>query len=155
MKMSQGDSVKKCGLHCNCGKPAEWVLHIAFSGSIPYCDEHAREDEDFGREDPPEFKWEEIPKDKQETEHPVKVPGYAGSLRLLSEGIHRMRYSQVEAFYLETATELRRQAENHRQDGGGMVAEFLEQAAVAAQEQQARFAKIHLLCTTPVGKKWG
>lgn len=40
-----------------CNKPAEWVRRTQFSGNHPYCDEHARQESDFGKEDNSYFYW--------------------------------------------------------------------------------------------------
>ena len=40
-----------------CNKPAEWVRRTQFSGKHPYCDEHARQESDFGNEDSSYFYW--------------------------------------------------------------------------------------------------
>ena len=34
-----------------CGKPAQWVRSTQFAGDHPYCEEHAREEDDFGEDD--------------------------------------------------------------------------------------------------------
>lgn len=43
----------------DCDKPAHWVRHTQFAGSHPFCDAHAREQKDFGKDDSYEF-WEEL-----------------------------------------------------------------------------------------------
>lgn len=34
-----------------CDKDAEWVRSTQFAGDHPYCDEHARKENDFGEND--------------------------------------------------------------------------------------------------------
>jgi hypothetical protein len=42
-----------------CGEPAVWVRMTQFSGDHPFCELHAHAEEDFGKEDPSYFTWEE------------------------------------------------------------------------------------------------
>ncbi len=42
-----------------CNKPANWIRHTQFSGSHPFCEEHAKKEKDFGEDDSYKF-WEEI-----------------------------------------------------------------------------------------------
>ena len=34
-----------------CGEPAEWTRHTQFAGDHPYCEEHAKKEDDFGEDD--------------------------------------------------------------------------------------------------------
>jgi hypothetical protein len=34
-----------------CGAPAEWTRHTQFAGNHPYCEEHAKKEDDFGEDD--------------------------------------------------------------------------------------------------------
>ena len=34
-----------------CGKPADWVRSTQFAGDHPYCEHHAKKEDDFGEED--------------------------------------------------------------------------------------------------------
>ena len=47
----------KCG---DCAKPAVWVRRTQFSGDHYFCDEHGREQEDFGKDDP-SYVWRTAP----------------------------------------------------------------------------------------------
>ena len=40
--------VAKC---LECGEPAEWTRHTQFAGNHPYCEEHAKKEDDFGEDD--------------------------------------------------------------------------------------------------------
>ena len=40
-----------------CTTPAVWVRRTQFSGNRPYCDLHARQESDFGKEDSSYFYW--------------------------------------------------------------------------------------------------
>lgn len=40
--------IEKC---LECDKPAEWVRCTQFAGDHPYCDDHARQEKDFGEDD--------------------------------------------------------------------------------------------------------
>lgn len=52
---------------CDCGQPAVWVRRTQFSGDHPFCDEHARKEKNFGKEDPSYFFWQEVgPNDNEE-----------------------------------------------------------------------------------------
>jgi|SRR3989338_2500674 len=44
-----------------CNEPAVWMRFTQFSGDHPYCDKHARAEENFGQEDPSYFFWQELP----------------------------------------------------------------------------------------------
>lgn len=47
-------------LEClECGEHADWVRHTQFAGSHPFCDKHARAEEDFEEEDSYKF-WEDL-----------------------------------------------------------------------------------------------
>jgi len=48
-----------------CTQPATWVRHTQFSGDHPFCEEHARQEKDFGQEDPSYFYWRKITREKQ------------------------------------------------------------------------------------------
>lgn len=41
-----------------CDKPIEWIRHTQFAGSHPFCDEHARMEKDFGKND--DNYWENL-----------------------------------------------------------------------------------------------
>ncbi len=43
-----------------CNKPATWIRATQFSGNHTYCDECAKRQEDFLKEDPSYFKWEQL-----------------------------------------------------------------------------------------------
>lgn len=34
-----------------CGKPADWVRSTQFAGEHPYCEHHAKQEDDFGEDD--------------------------------------------------------------------------------------------------------
>jgi hypothetical protein len=44
----------------DCDRPATWVRRTQFSGDHPFCEEHARQEQDFGQEHPSYFFWQEI-----------------------------------------------------------------------------------------------
>lgn len=46
----------------DCDKPAVFVRCTQFSGSHPFCEEHAKEESDFGEDDSYKF-WYKIEKD--------------------------------------------------------------------------------------------
>ncbi len=50
----------KC-LECN--KDAEWIRCTQFAGDHPYCDEHARQEKDFGENDSYAY-WVEVKNDQ-------------------------------------------------------------------------------------------
>lgn len=43
-----------------CGAPADWVRETQFAGNHPFCDKHAKEEEDFGKMDPSYFFWDKV-----------------------------------------------------------------------------------------------
>jgi len=43
----------------DCEEPAVWIRHTQFAGSHPFCDKHAKEEEDFGVSDSYEV-WKNI-----------------------------------------------------------------------------------------------
>lgn len=45
-----------------CDKPAEWIRSTQFAGDHPFCDEHAKEQKDFGIEDSYEY-WYKVKKE--------------------------------------------------------------------------------------------
>lgn len=133
-------------LYCECGKPATWVRHTQFAGSHPFCAEHAKQEDNFGKSDPSYFFWKELPADKIAPIHKMAVEGYEDLSQLLCERIHRMRYDKVEEFYKHSAVELRQQAESDRVKGRIQLAALLEEAANTGEQQQQRFAHIWALC---------
>jgi hypothetical protein len=46
-----------CG---DCPAPATWMRHTQFSGDHPFCEEHAVQQEDFGKSDPSYFFWDKL-----------------------------------------------------------------------------------------------
>jgi len=42
-----------------CDEPASWIRHTQFAGDHPFCDKHAKLEEDFGENDSYTF-WEEL-----------------------------------------------------------------------------------------------
>lgn len=44
----------------DCCQPAVWMRYTQFSGDHPYCGEHARQQRDFGQENPSYFVWRKI-----------------------------------------------------------------------------------------------
>ena len=133
-------------LYCFCGKPATWVRYTQFSGNHPFCTEHAKLENDFGKSDPSYFFWKEIPADEIAPEHRTTIDGYEEHSQLLCERIHRLRYDKVAEFYQNSATELRRQAEGDRERGRKQLAALLEESASTAKDQHERFAAIWELC---------
>lgn len=133
-------------LYCECGKPATWVRHTQFSGSHPFCTDHAKQEEDFGKSDTSYFFWKELSADQVAPKHKTAVEGYEDLLQLLSERIHRMRYDKVEEFCRHTSAEFRKQAEGDRAKGRDQLAALLEEAAAAAEQQEKRLARIWALC---------
>ncbi len=79
-------------------------------------------------------------------EHKVSIDGYEDRLGSLVERVHRLRYDQVVELYRYLAAELRQQAEGEAERGRSKLAALLSEAAVAAEEQQERFARIWTLC---------
>jgi hypothetical protein len=43
-----------------CDKPAEWVRYTQFAGNHYFCEEHARQEEDFKGTSPSYYDWEKI-----------------------------------------------------------------------------------------------
>lgn len=132
--------------YCECGEPATWVRHAQFSRSHPFCTDHAKQEDDFGKSNPPYFFWKELSADQIAPKHKTAVEGYEDSLPLLCGQIHRMRYDKVVEFYKHAATELRRQAVGDRARGRIQLAALLEEAAAAAEQQYQRFVRIWALC---------
>jgi len=56
---TKGDD-KKHPRCLECDKPACWVRMTQFAGNHPFCDEHARKEENFGKEDPSYFFWKKL-----------------------------------------------------------------------------------------------
>jgi hypothetical protein len=48
--------IEKC---LECDKDAEWIRSTQFAGDHPYCDEHARQEKDFGQNDSYAY-WVEV-----------------------------------------------------------------------------------------------
>jgi hypothetical protein len=48
--------IEKCLV---CGAPAEWIRCTQFAGDHPYCEHHARKEDDFGTDDSYEF-WKKL-----------------------------------------------------------------------------------------------
>jgi hypothetical protein len=46
--MTKPVEIMKCS---ECAEPAEWVRCTQFAGDHPYCDKHAKEENDFGCND--------------------------------------------------------------------------------------------------------
>lgn len=44
----------------DCFEDADWVRSTQFSGDHPYCDAHAKQEDDFGESDPSYFHWHTI-----------------------------------------------------------------------------------------------
>lgn len=42
-----------------CGKPVEWVRCTQFAGKHPYCEHHAKQEDDFGEDDSYAY-WEKL-----------------------------------------------------------------------------------------------
>lgn len=47
-----------------CNQPAEWVRSTQFAGDHPYCEYHAKKEDDFGEESDSYFYWYKIDGDK-------------------------------------------------------------------------------------------
>ena len=57
--LAEGSGKKRpCCLEC--GKPACWVRMTQFAGDHYFCDEHARKEDNFGKEDPSYFFWSKL-----------------------------------------------------------------------------------------------
>ena len=50
----------KCAM---CDDPADWYRHTQFAGSHPFCDRHAREEDDFGKDSSYED-WDDLRVDR-------------------------------------------------------------------------------------------
>ena len=50
----------------DCDQPAIWVRRTQFSGDHPFCDEHARKEKNFGKEDPSYFFWRRLTENDSE-----------------------------------------------------------------------------------------
>jgi len=48
-----------------CDKRATWVRLTQFMGDHPFCTDHAKKEENFGKEDLSYFCWVELPKKKE------------------------------------------------------------------------------------------
>lgn len=48
---------------CECDMPAVWVRSTQFAGEHPYCEEHAKQESDFGENDSYAF-WYKVDEDK-------------------------------------------------------------------------------------------
>jgi hypothetical protein len=55
-----------------CIKPSEWLRSTQFSGKHPYCDEHAKLQSDFGKDDPSYFYWVSVEDYKKSLEKKAK-----------------------------------------------------------------------------------
>lgn len=135
-------SRKKRVGNCECGEPATWVRRTQFAGDHPFCEKHARNQENFGKSNPGYFFWEQLPPPK----HPKTLKGFKGSLFELAEHLHRMRYDAVMEFYQHSAAELRRQASGDEMRGRPQLAALLTEAAEIAEEQRAQFERLWNLC---------
>ncbi len=58
--MTKPNDLMKC---CECGEPAVWVRSTQFAGDHPYCEKHAKEQNDFGVNDSYEY-WYNLEDDK-------------------------------------------------------------------------------------------
>jgi hypothetical protein len=52
------DLLKTCD---DCGQPAVFVRYTQFSGDHYFCEKHAKEESNFGQEDPSYFTWAPYP----------------------------------------------------------------------------------------------
>lgn len=52
--------MKKNETCMECGAPADYIRHTQFAGNHPFCEKHAKEQTDFGVEDPSYFFWEKL-----------------------------------------------------------------------------------------------
>jgi endogenous inhibitor of DNA gyrase (YacG/DUF329 family) len=50
-----------------CGKDATWIRSTQFAGDHPFCEEHARQEEDFGKNDSYEY-WYKVVTEARENE---------------------------------------------------------------------------------------
>ncbi len=61
-------------LYCgDCDKPATWIRDTQFSGKHPFCDDHAKQQKDFGKSDDSYFVWEKIPAERVASPKPKGI----------------------------------------------------------------------------------
>jgi hypothetical protein len=80
------------------------------------------------------------------TEHPVRVDGFNGSLEVLAATICRMRYDKVALFFGLCAVELIRQSNGDMGRGRKRLAVLLAGAAGIASALQTKLEAITRLC---------